>query len=132
MIRQCVKLKAQTLLNVAYLVKFMHCIDISLQKYFLLNIETKSKVWVTFETMLVSSHPSHDQYNILLALALGLGRLLLHHLLPLLQHLLASLVPSLGRFRLLFWFGFWNWCLLWCSFVIFDYLRFLKIYKLIL
>ena len=42
--RQCVKLKAQTLLNVAYLVKFMHCIDISLQKYFLLNIETKSKV----------------------------------------------------------------------------------------
>ena len=56
--------------------------------------------------MLMSSHPSHDQYNILLALALGLGRLLLHHLLPLLQHLLARLVPGLRSLRLLFWFGF--------------------------
>lgn len=45
-IRQSVKLKAQTLLNVAYYaVKFMHCIDISLQKYFLLlNNETQAAI----------------------------------------------------------------------------------------
>ena len=74
-------------------------------------IETTFIMLLLLSSLILLSHNLldprhlHDQYQPVLSSSLGL-RLLLHHPLPLLQHLLASLVPSFRCLGFLFWLAF--------------------------
>ena len=129
--RQCVKLKAQTHLNMPIVYAQSYWVWISLQKYFqLFHIETTFIMYLLLSSLillfhhLLHPHHLHDQYQPVLPPGLGL-RLLLHHSLPLLQHLLASLVTSFCSFRFFFWFFIWR-SFLGDRFVVLHWFRLLK------
>ena len=129
---QCVKLKAQTHLNMPIVYSLCTIVWISLQKYFqLFHIETTFIINLLRSSLILSCQhggcPLHDQYQAVVSPPTTLG-LLLHHSLPFLKHLLASLITSFCSFRFFFWFFIWRSFLGDCL-VVLHWFRFLKRFK---